>query len=289
MLRIFLSLIILAVPACAAQPDAESSTASEGENVRVMVVGSYHFGNPGRDLNNVEADNVLSDRRQRELEVLAKELLAFRPTVIAVERTAEPPYDDPAWEAFTPEVLRADPDETVQIGYRLAGLAGTDRVYATDEYPSEAEQEHLPYGYFPYPPVAAMAEKTGRSDDLTRIADLSAFKARFEAAQTAATIPELLLIYNDEEGRDLLEAFYWDVVTFGEGEDQPGPELAAYWFLRNAKIFNKLAQVTKPGDRVVVVYGAGHGAWLRALAEKTNGYELEPVVPYLKRAAAQAE
>ena len=73
--------------------------------------------------------------------------------------------------------------------------------------------------------------------------------------------------------------------TFGKGEEQSGAELASYWFMRNAKIFNKLVQTTKPGDRVIVVYGNGHGPWLRTMIEKTQGYELEPVMPYLQKAA----
>jgi len=43
--------------------------------------------------------------------------------------------------------------------------------------------------------------------------------------------------------------------------------------------------VTKPGDRVIVVYGSGHLAWLREIIEKTPGYELEPVLPYLEKAS----
>ena len=86
----------------------------------------------------------------------------------------------------------------------------------------------------------------------------------------------------------MTDDFYWNALTFGDGEDQPGPELAASWFLRNAKIFNKLVQATDPGDRVVVVYGAGHGHWLREMIERTDGFELEPVTPYLEAAAARA-
>ena len=62
----------------------------------------------------------------------------------------------------------------------------------------------------------------------------------------------------------------------GGGENQPGPELAASgWYVRSLKIFNKLAQVTWPGERGVVVHGAGHLPWLRELVERTPGFVLE--------------
>jgi hypothetical protein len=50
----------------------------------LVVLGSAHFSNPGRDNVNYQVEDVLSDRRQREIEVVVKELAAFHPTRIAV-------------------------------------------------------------------------------------------------------------------------------------------------------------------------------------------------------------
>lgn len=266
----------------------ESLTADAEQPVRVLLVNSYHFGNPGRDLNNAEAESVLTDGRQAELAALAEALLTFEPTAVAVERTAEPPYDDPVWPEYDEEMLRTVANESVQIGYHVADVAGIDRVYAIDETPDEQEQVHLPYGYFPYPPLVEFAEGVGRAEELKQVSNASAIIEPFEAAQPTSSVPDLLIMYNDERYYDIGDDFYWDVTTFGDGERQPGPELAAYWFLRNAKIFNELTQVTEPGDWVVVVYGAGHGPWLRELTEQTSGYELEPTMPYLERAAEKA-
>ncbi len=55
------------------------------------------------------------------------------------------------------------------------------------------------------------------------------------------------------------------------------------------KIFAKLMNVAKPGGRVLVAYGAGHGCWLRHFATTVPGYALVDVRPYLKRAAAWLE
>ena len=55
-------------------------------------------------------------------------------------------------------------------------------------------------------------------------------------------------------GQDL----YYSMLKIGDGEDQPGADLNAMWYLRNAKIFAKLVNVGRPGDRVLVVYGAEH-------------------------------
>lgn len=269
---LFLSTSLLAAPVLAAPAQAQSD-----EPVTVMVLGTYHFGNPGMDLNNMEADDVLSDRRQAELAMLNTVLLEFQPTVIALESQAAPPYRDTSYETFTLEQLGEVREEAVQIGYRLAHSAGVERVYSIDEQPAADEPD-----YFPFGAVAAHAEATGRMAELQAIADMSDMVAAFETAQRTASIPELLVMSNDDEGMD---QFYWDIIAFGDGETQPGADLAAGWFLRNAKIFNKLQQVTQPGDRVVVIYGSGHNHWLRELVDRASGYELEPVLPYLQEAS----
>ena len=264
-----------------ANAQGEMAAEAPPEPIRVMVLGAYHFGNPGLDINNIDADDVATPPRQAELEALSDALLEFRPTVVAHEGRSEAPYLDGDFAEFTPEDFRTDRNEIVQIAYRIAHDAGIERVYAIDEQPSEGEPDYFPYGY-----VKTFAERTGAEDDLQTVSDMSAFLAAFESAQSTETIPELLLRMN---GDAFTDSFYWEMLKFGQGEDQPGPELAAYWFMRNAKIFNKLHQSVEPGDHVLVVYGAGHNHWLRDMVEKTPGYELEPVAPYLRRAAEAAK
>lgn len=54
------------------------------------------------------------------------------------------------------------------------------------------------------------------------------------------------------------------------------------WYLRNAKIFAKLMTVAKPGDRDLVVYGAGHNCWLRQFSGSAPGYRNIDPTPYLE-------
>ncbi|ATW03611.1 DUF5694 domain-containing protein [Sphingorhabdus sp. YGSMI21] len=262
----------------AAQPALAADTTGQApEPVRVMVLGVYHFANPGADLNNAKVDDVLTPQRQKELEALAETLKTFQPTVVAVEASAEPPYADTGYSGFKPEDLTKERNEVVQMGYRVAHAAGIERVYAIDEQPSEGEPD-----YFPYGSVQQQAEETGEAERLKIMSDFGAMMARFEEEQKSKSIPELLMFWN---GDTLPDDFYWNIMTIGQGEKQTGAELAAYWFMRNAKIFNKLVQVTQPGDRVILIFGSGHRAWLREMVEKTQGYELEPVMPYLQQAA----
>ena len=43
--------------------------------------------------------------------------------------------------------------------------------------------------------------------------------------------------------------FYYALLSLANEKEQPGAELNAAWYQRNAKIFAKLTQIAQPGDR----------------------------------------
>lgn len=262
--------IVLAglVAACATAPK---------DAIQVMVVGSWHMKGSEADSAAVASTDVLTPERQAELAKVADALAAFRPTVVAVERITEAPgYVDPKFAAFTPAELTSNRDERVQLAYRLAARAGVTRVFGIDEQPTPPEPD-----YFPFDAVATQAAASGRQAELEAMIGMAKdMTARFSALQPTHTMGELLVMTNTDE---LSSAdFYYRLFAFDAGEAQPGAELQAYWFMRNAKIFGKLVQVTKPGDRVVVVYGAGHKYWLDHFAAHTHGFASVDVAAWLK-------
>jgi hypothetical protein len=78
-------LLLSAIPA-PAQNKLKSIDASAAiPQAEVLVLGTYHMDNPGHDLHNTKADDVLAPKRQAEIEELTAVLARFRPTKIAVE------------------------------------------------------------------------------------------------------------------------------------------------------------------------------------------------------------
>lgn len=258
------------------------SAQAEPAPVEVMVLSTYHLANPGRDLVNMKADDVLAPRRQRELERLAASLARFRPTKVAVEAESEvADLTLPAYRAWTPEKLKTQRNEIGQIGYRLAARMGHWEVYGIDEQGGEGEPD-----YFPFGEVVAYAKGSGEAAMLTALqAKVAAEVKALEAAQATSTLPQLLMRVNgrDYDLRGQRDGYY-RLLAIGDAKRQPGAELNAYWYMRNAKIMSKLAEAARPGDRIVVVYGAGHGYWLRHLVETTPGFRLVDPLPYLSAA-----
>ena len=280
-MKLILSITIAAacLTACATTPDRTESPVEThtGLVVEVMVLGVYHFANPGLDVVNTKVDDVLAPKRQAELRALADQLAEFRPTAIAVEVSR--PGDsllDPGFAEFTPEDLSAQRNEIVQIGYRLAYKLGIERVYAVDENEGE-----IPF--FPFDRVQEFAARTGQTDRIEAlIAEAQSQAAEQEETQKTETISQLLTPHNDPDSvLPLHRKFYYGLLELSDAEDSAGAVLNYGWYARNALIFANLTEATEPGDRVVVIYGSGHAYWLRHFVEETPGYELVETLPYL--------
>lgn len=261
----------------AAQEAAPSPAPPPPEPVRVMILGVYHMANPGLDLHNMKVDNMLSPQRQEELADLANCLARFAPTKVAVESTPkEADLSDAGYKKFNPDILGKNPDETVQVAYRLAHQLGHQTVYGIDEQSETVD-------YFPFDKVEEYAKTHGRADVLATVhAGAEKNVAEAETAQKTLPVRLTLAMFNEPAHVARDQEFYYSVLQLADRRDQPGATLNAMWYMRNAKIFAKLLQVAKPGDRVVVVFGAGHNFWLRHFVEHTPGCVLEDPLPYLK-------
>ncbi len=248
-----------------------------------MIVGSFHFDNPGQDLNNVAVDPVTTPQKQAELAAVAQGLRRFRPTAVALERVAadKATLVDQVYPSFQPSMLLTEADERYQIGYRLANLEGLSRVYAIDEQSEEGGRD-----YFPFDKVQTWFTAHHREADFAALnAPIAAHAAELSERQRRETLGQLLAESSSPDHPIAGNmALYYGLLKFGDGAEQPGAELNAAWYERNAKIFTKLMAVARPGDRIVVVFGAGHSYWLRHFVQNTPGFQLVEASPYLNPA-----
>lgn len=274
--------ILAAVAALVLPTAALAQTPGQGPDqppIEVMVLGTYHMGNPGQDLHNARVDPVTTPAKQAELEAVAEALARFRPTAIAVERVARDQSDmlDHRYPAFTPADLLTNPDERVQIGYRLAHRLGLERVYAIDEQDREGQPS-----YFPFEDVQSWAEANGRSAVLGAMHEqVATMIGEMETRQQADTVGGVLRWMNRPESATSDQTFYTAMLAFGAADIQPGAILNGRWYTRNALIFARLMQAARPGDRIVIIYGSGHSYWLRQFVQTTPGFRLVEANDYL--------
>ena len=79
------SKLLLRVISCGLLLSTLPSLAAAQDKPTLMVLASAHFNNPGRDTINIDVDDVMTEKRQAEIESVVEQLMAFNPTHIAVE------------------------------------------------------------------------------------------------------------------------------------------------------------------------------------------------------------
>lgn len=248
---------LVAAPAFAADPPA-----------RVMLVATFHFNNPGKDLNNTKAVDMLTPVRQAELQAVADGLSGFSPTVVAIEWRAPSARD--AYAAYL-KGAPASRNEGEQLGFRLARKMGLPQVYGIDVD-----------GSFPFEPLATWANDNGMAGRLTESQNaMAALIESLTERQQTHSIGGVLKWINSPTFLRQANAFYGDALRYGRADTQPGAALNAAWAERNYGICARLAQVLKPGDRAVVFYGLGHVSFLRHCIQDIPGLELVDPAAYL--------
>ena len=65
---------------------------------------------------------------------------------------------------------------------------------------------------------------------------------------------------------------------FGKDESYPGVDgFVTHWYNRNLRIFHTIKRVAQPGERIVVLIGAGHVPIIRHLVESSPEFKLVEV------------
>jgi hypothetical protein len=241
----------------------------------VMILGTYHMANPGHDIHNLKADDVLVEKRQRELADVAVGLAKFKPTKVVVEQPVEngAPAKLPKYHDYLDGKMADSRNEVVQVGFRLARQMKLAEVWGIDvdgDFPFEAVQKFADGGH------AQLAK---------RLADLGAEVERMlkglEDTLKAGTVSQGLRYLNDPKRIVEGNAFYSTLLLYGAGDDQPGAALLTAWEGRNNQICARLMQLAEPNDRIVVLYGSGHAFLLRRCVLDMPGLKLVEANQYL--------
>jgi hypothetical protein len=238
----------------------------------VMVVGTYHMANPGRDRNNVMVDDHLAPARQAQLEEVAAMLASFRPTKIALEvPVARDSALNAQYAADLAGTLPPDPSEVQQVGFRLAKRLGHARVYATD-YKRDLD-------------MASAWQFAQQHGQMARLASgeakVKAFIARGQRDIPKLTVAQILRETNADDV-DSLHGMYLQLATIGADTNYVGADVTGDWYVRNLRIFVNIARLAQPGDRVLVLYGSGHRPLLNEYLRQSQLFDVVEVVDYLR-------
>ena len=239
----------------------------------VMILGTYHMGNPGLDLNNVKADDVRAPKRQKEIVEFLALIKQFKPTKIAVEVPTDKAKYLESYAQYLDGKYELKANEIDQIGFRLAKDLNHKQLYPIDWQ-----------GNFDFDKVLASAKSNKQeavTDAMTTWGKTKTAEAN-ERMKTA-TVTELMREMNDEKNVALFHQPYMTFVRVGAGTDFAGADLVRDWYERNLKIYANITRLADaPNERILVIIGAGHLKILQQFVAESSEYELEQAGKYLK-------
>jgi hypothetical protein len=252
---------------------APAECTGDDDRIAVLLLGSYHMSNPGADRFNLESDDVLSDRRQREILAVVERLSQFAPTRVAIESPWGDTISPARYRAYLAGEGQLSRQEEEQVGFRLAARMGHETVYPVDVkigLPDERLQS-----------VLETTPELGRY-----MAGLQEYgewaMATMAEWLSEGSVGQMLYRMNTPEAIEWADRGYLEFfLPLVAGDDYGGAEFVATWYERNLKIFANLHRISEPGDRVFVIYGAGHIPHLRYFVTLSPHFCLEDALPYL--------
>jgi hypothetical protein len=249
------SSVVLALAVTSVSAGGQQLRPPVSEPVQVLILGTYHFANPGLDVVQVEVADISSPEKQAEVAEVVDALAAFRPTKVAVEvRAPGLARLDSLYSSYRAGDHDLGRNEVQQLGFRLADRFGHTRLYGIDHE-----------GDFPFDALMAYAQEHDPEFVGWAQEQLAAIGAEANRLQRENTLSEILRFNNDPSDIAKSHGLYMVLGGVGAGDTYVGADLLARWYERNIKTFADLRGLAEPGDRILVIFGSGHAPILREL------------------------
>lgn len=258
------------------------SESSESSKIKVLNFGTFHFGYTP-DANKTEFDEK-NKERQKEVREISKMISKFQPTIICVESL--PKNNDKLNELYqdflgNPSELDTKNGEISMIAFDVGRLSKTNKIYGIDnhmgynysvgdfiERSPELENSIDPKTYLeitndPFKDNPNMKERQENYDSLTLLDKLKFINEPLYLDHSIVTNADKLLYVGVEDGFE-------------------GADNAAIFYHRNMKIYSNLNRIKMDkDDRVLIIMGAAHTAFLREFIKRSPKFEMVNTLEYL--------
>lgn len=250
-------------------------THAQQSKVKVLLLGSFHFDNPGLDVAKFEDANVTSEKRQNEIIEVVSLLKQFKPDKIFVEQPASRQAQlDSSYAKYVSGEVGLKSSEMYQLGFRLAKELGHANLHAVDYRDA----------HFPFDSLVKSASAAQQFQLLGYIKrSIDSIQRSFNTSLKTQTIKQLLVAQNSKEMSDFQVGSYFEFLIAGKEGDHVGSYLTSEWWRRNMVIYeNVLKRLDGQEKKILIIFGSGHTALLQAMMKYNSSIELVPVSSVLR-------
>jgi NAD-dependent DNA ligase len=275
----FLVFIFLSAQIVAQQPPTQNNVeqkSAAAHKTSIALLGVYHFDNPNQDMFNVKSDSILSEKRQREIDALAKQLAKFKPTHIALEFNKNDSALDKRYQEYLNGAYKLSANERDQIGFRLAKMLGHKHIYSVDEPSIQVNFNPDEQLAAAFSPLLQQLTETGNKV-------IGQINKWVQEKSVGAVLSEL---NTDELDKMNIDLYYRFLLPIGKGDVQPGVEGVTNWYKRNLYILKNIKEVIdadKSEKKVLVIFGQGHTAMLKQFMQYSSEFEVTDIQQYLSK------
>lgn len=242
---------------------------------QILLIGTFHYANPGHDISKINTFNIMSEKSQKELEIMSDKIKKFGPDKIFVEwQYAKQAGLDEFYNKNTDSLFKNSKNEITQLALRTAKKLKHKKLYGID-YRTR----------FPYDSLMMSIEKANQKDLMKKNTESTEkFQKDNNEIMAKSSLIELMLYYNEKE-RDN-EDLQWYLALAnraGNPDDFTGASLVSNWYKRNLYMYSLIQKLTESKDeKIMVLLGASHVSMLREFLVHDPEFEIVELATVLK-------
>lgn len=269
--------IISGTYAQSSQQDPDSVLVGGRKQPAIFLVGTFHFAYYNFDAHKTSKENqvdILSDKKQKELNELLEYIYKFKPTKIAVESGPITGYLIKRYQAYKKGERKLGKDEIEQMGFRLLDKFNLDTIYGINDQGIFGDLYDCKDSLVIRPILDSISKGYDyMSDD--PISKL--YREFYKENDSLAGKVSLLEYFKYRNSDKVLDRGFGAYLNgdFKLGNKRGADMMALEWYSRNLRIYRHIQQITKsPEDRILVIMGWGHITVLKHLLECSPEFKL---------------
>jgi len=248
--------------------------------VNVVLIGTYHFNNPGNDAVKSISRDILSKENQLGLEQITDLIVKkYKPDQIFVESNYNKKkelndqyllYLTGKFSSYTDTIKNArsrkfhTEGETYQLAFRLGKKSSNKEIYPID---SLIEMRF---------DLLQKMVKSNPKDNQIFEEKLSTLTKKSNDCMAKKDLKEVFKSLNTDEALNENKGFYLSFINgLGINDNYFGSNLVSNWYKRNLIMYaNIQSQLTQNTKNIVILVGTGHAAMMKDFIKNDERFNL---------------